>query len=303
MSLFHDPVQQEEFDRRGFTVVRLLDGPELSEVRARVDEVRRSATGSSCSAVLDQSFCTPDGNYRRRAHAIASEAIGDRLLGLLDRYRLLGSGVMTKLPGAGPMGIHRDRDILSNQTLVAVNAWCPLIDVDEMDGNLAMLPGSHRLPNVETDGVPRFYEPYGDALRPLCVSVPLSAGEAILFDNRLLHWSWPNRSEGDRPVLRAVAVPKDSRVVYYRLDAASGGTRFEMLDAETGPDGALTHAPDEMAKPGFVAPIVGYAPNLNRAVSLRKCKAQLDEALGRTTPGFLGRVTAAVDSLRTRLTP
>src|SRR5947209_6647263 len=110
------------------------------------------------------------------------------------------------------------------------NAWGPLVDVDDESGNLALLPGSHRLGNIETGGVPRFYEPYGEQLKPLCASFPLKAGEAVLFDNRVLHWSHPNAGSEARPVLRTVAAPADSRRGVYRLDTAGRRPRFRAVE-------------------------------------------------------------------------
>ncbi|MEA3002898.1 MAG: hypothetical protein QOH81_1686 [Sphingomonadales bacterium] len=300
-AFFKDQARQEEFDRRGFTVVRLLDRDEADQVRRQLDDARPRVSASPSACAYEQSFCTSDGDYRHRAHEIVSAAIGDRLMSLFNGYRLVACGVINKSPGKGMLPVHRDPDVLADQRLAAISAWCPLIDVDEASGNLMMLPGSHKLPNIEAAGLPRFYAGYEEALKPLCVSVPLTAGDAILFNQRLFHGSAPNRSNRDRPALRATAIPSESRMILHRLDGSSEGTRFELVKVEADSDGALAYNPEDLARPGFVAPVLGYAPNSNRPVPLSECKARVAEAEGRSGPGVLRLGLSNAALLRQRL--
>ena len=296
--IFTDDARQEEFDRQGYIVVRLLSATDAAALLCRIEELRKTVVaGPGCADGLDQSFCTPDADYRRRADEIVSEALREPLLSMIAGYRLAACGVMIKRPHAGEMDVHRDRTVHVEPDLPPVNAWCPLVDVDDSYGNLAMLPGSHKLPNIETKGVKRFYAAYDSALKRLSVSVPLSAGEAILFDNRLLHWSRPNRHDEHRPVLRAMAVPAESRIVFYKLDAENGGKRFEIVDAEA--EGAVTHSPDDIATGLVPAPTIGFVVNENREVSLLECWTQAAQASGRPLVSFA--VQQAVNGLRARL--
>ena len=66
-----------------------------------------------------------------------------------------------------------------------------------------------------------------------------------------------------------MAVPIDSRLVYYKLDPTSDGKRFEILDAEEG--GAMAHSPDAFAHGTVTTATLGYAGNNNRDVSFREC--------------------------------
>ena len=204
---------------------------------------------------------------------------------------------MIKRPGGGALNLHRDRTVLDDPDAVGIDAWCPLIDIDDARGNLVMLPGSHRLPNIETTGVTPFYTPYGDRLKKLCVSQPLAAGEAVLFDHRLLHWSFPNRFDEPRPVLRAAAIPQQSRIVFYKLDEASGGRRFELLDVEA--DGPGAHSPDEVARGEIGFPSLGFVENTNRPVSYEECRRIVRQAHPAPAASFVSRpVKSVVSGLR-----
>jgi hypothetical protein len=299
-SLFKARERQEEFCRRGFTIVRLLDAGEVEEVRQQLEEAHSQASVPPSECGSDQSFCTPDAAYRQRAHAIVSAAIGDRLLSHLNGYRVVACGVINKRAGKRMVSVHRDPDVLSDPRLVAISAWCPLIDVDETSGALMILSGSHKLPNIEAAGLPPFYARYQDALKPLCLSVRLAAGEAILFNHRLFHGSWPNRRNCDRRALRATIIPAESCLILHRLDRTGGGSRFELVDVESEADGALALNPDDLAKPDFVGPVHGYAPNSNRFVSLSEFKACVADAEGRGVKAALRLVLSNIALLRGR---
>jgi hypothetical protein len=275
--VFADEARQQDYARQGFTIVRLLSTDAAADLWERIDAARRQRpTLARSEDFLDQSFFDPDDAYRRQVDVLGTAAVQEALLSLAPGFRLVSCGIVIKQPGTGEMNIHRDRTVLADRSLSPLNAWCPLVDVDDGYGNLAVLPGSHTLPNVETQGVPRFYAPYGDALKKLSVSVPLKAGEAILFDNRLLHWSRPNRRDVPRPVLRTVAVPAASRIVFYKLDEASGGRRFALLDSEEG--GATANAADDLPEGRVEARLLGYADNDTREVTLAECRAAVRRA-------------------------
>jgi hypothetical protein len=293
--IFTDAALQEEFARRGFTKARLLSREAAAGLGAAIEEARRGSSGESCTAGLDQSFCTTDADYRKRVDALGAAAIEQPLLALLRGYRLVASGAMIKLAGGSAMAIHRDRHVLADPEGVIVNAWCPLVDMAVGLGNLALLPGSHRLGNIETNGVHRFYEPYGDRLKPLCVSFPLEAGEAVLFDNRVLHWSHPNERQTARPVLRCVAAPAEGQLVFYRPDAASGGRRFELLDAEA--ESPVAHSPDDFVEGRVAAIHLGYVENTNREIGFAECRDAALRAEGLPAHSPVKRAMAAVGTL------
>jgi hypothetical protein len=300
-SIFRDAARQEEFDRRGFTVIRLLDRAETESIRHALDEAQ---AGVSASCRHEQSFCTPDADYRRRAHGIVAAAIADRVLSLLEGYRVLACGVIDKSPGKPTLPVHRDPDLLADERLAGISVWCPLVDVDEASGALTMLPGSHKLPNIQAAGLPGFYSGYDEALAPLSVTVALAAGEAVLFNQRICHGSCPNRSGRQRPALRAAAIPSRSRMILHRPEAASEGARFELIEVETGPDGVLAYNPEDVSSADFAVPVLGYVANRNRPIRLRECKARVAESEGRRGSAMLRADLAFLrQRLRQRIRP
>jgi len=79
--------------------------------------------------------------------------------------------------------------------------WVPLVDVDHRNGCLKVTPKSHRLMNhvAGPGGYMSPYDPVRSFLDAECtVSLPMQAGEAFFFDERLMHGSEPNTVPTDR---------------------------------------------------------------------------------------------------------
>jgi hypothetical protein len=275
--VFNDSQLQEQFDQDGFVVVRLLPVEVATSLLAELLAQRASAPASTGQG-LDQSFFNQDLSYRKRVDALGTQAIGPVLDSILTDSRLTACGLVTKRPGGFPLNLHRDDAILRDPRHVVVNTWCALGPVNAANGALAMLRGSHRLPNLEVRGTARFYEDYAETLKNWTEVIELSPGEAILFDNRLLHWSTPNSTDEARHALRSVSVPRDERLVFFKVDAEGGGNRFEVLASEG--ESAVDRTVGQIMRGDVVVPSLGHVANSNRPVTLTECAA----ILGRRMP-------------------
>ncbi|MFA6113604.1 MAG: phytanoyl-CoA dioxygenase family protein [Sphingomonas sp.] len=277
--IFADLDRQRDFDRDGYTVVRLFSPEKAAALAAELPAIRPALDFTPNTSTLDHAYhvslLDPDIAYRQTAWALVQDALGEPLDHVLTGYRLLTGGLLVKPAGAAPLSMHRDWTMLPDGDQVALNVWCPLIDVDEGNGALALLPGSHRLvPNIEAAHVRPFFADYGDLLTELSVSLPLSAGEAVIFDYKTIHGSRANRTSRPRPAISSACIPTAARAVTYALDRAGGGTRFELFAM----DGAGMEAvADRLAGSAGAAESLGFVPNRNQAVS----RAQFQRLIGR----------------------
>ena len=84
--------------------------------------------------------------------------------------------------------------IVAAPLMAEPNFWIPLVDVDEENGCLQMLPGGHRhTPPYQDQWSPNTFVPELDGLVP--VPVPMQVGDALLIHQHLPHASPPNRSD------------------------------------------------------------------------------------------------------------
>jgi hypothetical protein len=109
---------------------------------------------------------------------------------------LLGATFMVKSKGEqGSLAPHQDWSIVDENEYNSYNIWLPLVDVNEANGTLLILEKSHAaLKNIRGLNIPSSYAEVTEALWQYLTPVNLKAGEAFVYDHRLLHASGINNT-------------------------------------------------------------------------------------------------------------
>jgi len=123
---------------------------------------------------------------------------------------------VTKLPDTGPqrsdIPMHQDAGYGQLDPPTDVTIWLPLVDTDETNGALRVVPGSHRA-GLLAHGSSAVNPVLRQAGPEDGLFLPLAAGEAVAFSGLLLHGSGPNRSGAERPAMYARYCEPRTRMV------------------------------------------------------------------------------------------
>jgi hypothetical protein len=110
---------------------------------------------------------------------------------------------VTKLPdgadSTSEISFHQDNGYGRLDPPRDLTVWVALVDTDERNGCLWVVPGSQRLGLLDhrrAEANPALREAHAGAA---AVPLPLRAGEGVAFSGLLLHRSGPNRSDRPRP--------------------------------------------------------------------------------------------------------
>lgn len=224
--IFVDPVLDAEVRQRGFAVRRVLSAEEAEELRRdalacafRFDgELQSTETGGVASHVT--SF-HENMEYRRAMHALGQQRLGDKMVSKLHDYRLVLSGLFAKLPGSAAIQMHSDWTMQESAEWPTVTAWIALVDTSTRNGTLRFLPGSHGLfPGVTHESMGSLFSAALNTITDMAVPVELRAGEAVFFDQSVMHGSGPNMSDSARTAFVMAFIPTASRSVYHFVDPA-----------------------------------------------------------------------------------
>ena len=210
---FRDAALGDRFREDGYVVVDLLSA---GEVEALKEDIRQMLP-------LEPPLNDPQGaayasffDLDRRADisALVGSRIGPVLAKLIAGYRPLFSTIFWKPGRGGATPVHQHSPYVADLDSTVINCWCPLIDCDAGSGTLQVVPRSHALSrHVQTPSRPAYWHDYVDVLeRDYLVSLAVRAGQAVLFEDTMLHGAAANDRAEERlttltTLIQAGAVP------------------------------------------------------------------------------------------------
>lgn len=234
-AVLRDPALQAQFDRMGYVEVPMLDGAQITALIDQMARLRPSDRWTPDGSGLAMnsyhcSFLDLDVDYKRAAFELLERSFAPVLARYLDDFRALSANFYSKPPSRGRIPIHQNWPVLDDLAGTSVTVWCPLVDVDVMNGALHVIPGSHKLvPHVEGPRSPSFFAGFEHELDAELLPLPASAGTGFIFDDSIVHGSPDNHSETSRLAVQITCIPGEAKPVFYYTASPS---EFEMVEAD-----------------------------------------------------------------------
>ena len=215
--ILHDPERNRNLLEQGYVVLKqFLNQHRLAQLQSVYRDYDPNIRSKYYSTI--DSY---DASYKRHVNQGIRASIASGLEEHFDQFRPLTGNFVVKRKGRkSKVHMHFDISCVDEALFESCVLWMPLSDVDVHNGVLQMLPGSHRFMNpVRGPGVKRYYEGlYKTFERKFMVPVPMQAGDALVFLNRILHFSAPNRHSEERVAARIDLVPLEAKALMYHWD-------------------------------------------------------------------------------------
>ena len=239
-----DPALIQAFARDGYVHARgLIDPAEIDAHRAHVDEAvawrtREDARSMAEKTPFQQSFTMCQCIWEDFP-AVAALTFHPKVAGTAaaligaPRIRLWHDQALYKEAGARETEMHQDHPYWPIAERQALTAWIPLVDIDEENGCMGYIPGSH-LGDIEYVDV--FTTPgSGHAFQAKQTKEPVFVacrrGDVIYHHGATIHTAMPNRSAEVRRVHTAI---------YFRDGCTRGDDRpHHALEREQIPLGGV----------------------------------------------------------------
>ncbi len=207
--------------REGYVVLPMLSADEVKLLRDVYEKWHPTPPPE-----FYKSYFSPNEEYKREVEDLTMKLFVPKL----DKYFInyIPYGGMLVVKPNGPQGDfppHQDWSFVDEQKHWSLNMWCALEDVNEANGNMQMLRGSHRfMKTIRGSGTPDQYEAQRELMQDYMTDIPMKAGEAIFFFHGILHGSSPNRSGKERVSIGLSLIEKDVPVYYHFKHMDSGKT-------------------------------------------------------------------------------
>lgn len=283
MIRFRDPDLEDRFARDGYVTVSLFEADEADALAARFTTLQsgRAMAGNVPDGSFYSTVFERDAAFRTALDAIVRAEVAPRLPAILDGADMLAASFHTKVPGAPEVVLHQHPPFIAAPFERSLWCWCALAGCDGDGGTLMVVPGSHHLTRyLRTIDGGDFFADYRQALADeFAVPVPLRKGEAILFENSLIHGSTPNRTASSRPVVNVLMVPQGASQVLYR----AAGDQVEVIGG--GVEAVVGDKLIEQGMDGVAGPVLRSLPAWSRRATLPEVRSLL-AAGARATEDF-----------------
>lgn len=153
----------------------------------------------------------------KRVSDLIRHKIADAFKKHFPNFDLPIATFMSKNPNPGSTcELHRDFSTFDESQVQYRNFWIPLIDINQQNGALYVIPSSH---HIFTDIRSMFaewpYEHLKDFLLNHKTIIYPDAGDLILYADKTLHGSLENKTNTTRPVLHGGVLPPQTSLFYY----------------------------------------------------------------------------------------
>lgn len=230
LRVFRDPDLQREMEQNGFVVVPFYTAKEMEDLL----QVFQSQHDNDQIKGFFSSTFSLNTQYREQANEAIIRIGKRRMDELLIDYKVwCGSFLVKASDENSALSVHQDMTLVDESVYTGFNIWCPLVDLDEKNGPLMVLPGSHRIvPTLRGSTIPGIYEDTHQLIFELMETIYVKAGTAIIFDQSIIHASPPNRSGKLRIVTNTFFTHPDAKIQTCYFDREKGMIEiFEQEDS------------------------------------------------------------------------
>jgi hypothetical protein len=214
--IFMDASLQESFNKQGFLLHDFLTKEEVKRLTTLFHEWHAELPDGR---FMSDSYSS-NLELKRRASEQITAIFLPHFRELFKDFAPFGSSFLYKTPGKeSALAPHQDWTIVDETKALALNIWVPLCDTNTENGTLHVLPGSHAhiLP-LRAPTLPFFFSGAEEVLMPYLIPLSVQAGQAVILNQRLVHYSSPNLSDKVRIAITSGVKTRDQPMVFYYKD-------------------------------------------------------------------------------------
>ena len=211
--IFRDDRLEKKLSQQGYVVLELLTVHEVAMLKDFLDENYAVDLNG-----FHSTHFIADRELKQQVHLLIVSVMEAKLQEFIPDYYAVFGNYMVKAPGDhGRMPLHADWTYVNESESVSLGIWCPLVDTDENNGRLGVVPKSHTLrTNLRGPQVPTPFHHLADfIMENYGKFLSMKAGSCVVYDHRLLHFSNANHSKKLRPAVNLVLAPKNQQLYHY----------------------------------------------------------------------------------------
>jgi ectoine hydroxylase-related dioxygenase (phytanoyl-CoA dioxygenase family) len=229
MKIVIDETANETLREKGFVKIPFLLKEELAALQDLATDFFEGKTISK--------FYSSHNKNTAEVNLQISQAIeeitGPALQRTFENYKFfIAHFIVKQAHNENVFHLHQDWNIVEEDEYPSIQIWIPLQDANQQNGGMFFLERSHQYFHnyrSSTFGIPNI--PISGALKEHVLPVDVFATEAALFNNRILHGSYPNLTSKNRLSVLINIVAKDAPIHFHHYSKQTAQTDLYKLTA------------------------------------------------------------------------
>ncbi|PBQ30959.1 hypothetical protein CNR22_03970 [Sphingobacteriaceae bacterium] len=225
--VFKEEALQSQLNNEGFVVLDFLNEAEVQRLYTLYIDLHPQGVNGFYTSTFSK-----DTAYRKSVDTEIRKEMQRGLDIVFCDYRVhCGSFIVKGTDEKSKLNLHQDMTLVNESVYTGINIWIPLVDLSETNGAIAVLPRSHRLfKTYRGASIPDIYDGIESSVYKIMRPCYLKAGQAIIFDQSIIHFSPANHSLEPRPVINTFITHKDAGIEICYWDKASGKNEIELFE-------------------------------------------------------------------------
>ena len=210
--ILKDDALDKELLERGYVVVPFLKPEEVDELMSFYYEHH--------SPSLDGMYATAhvsDIPFRMKMNNFIKEKFARAVAEFCYDCNPLGGSYIAK--GKGEKGVltpHQDWNIVDENKFRSFNIWVPLVNLTYQNGAICVVPESHTWQKTyRSANISSVYQDREEEFWKNMQRLYMNAGEALIYDHRLIHASGANSTDEIRLACVFGVIPNGAEMFYY----------------------------------------------------------------------------------------
>jgi ectoine hydroxylase-related dioxygenase (phytanoyl-CoA dioxygenase family) len=244
-AVFREVAKQVQFDVDGYIHLKgFLSAAEVEALKAAYFELLPESGGAMSGdetdfkntneITYDFTFIDRNSAYKQKVFDRIEAAFAAHFEPILADYTPIIANFIRKEADGGEVPLHQNWAFVDEMKYTSVSIWVPLVDSNRDNGTLEITPGSHkrfgrfRGPMVpwELDHIKE------DIIRDFMVPMNATAGDAVILDDSVVHYSNINTTQGLRLTIQLILVPKNTVSIHYHLDRTVSANEVRVLEVD-----------------------------------------------------------------------
>jgi hypothetical protein len=222
--MFLDSSLQQEFDEKGYVKIPFLNPDEVTILKDfYLDHFynrNEQYNGLENRTFTEFSVINFKPEFKKKCFDQITKICLPRANSILYNCEPLIGNFIAKYNEKGLLPIHQNWAVVDEKKFASVSIWCPLQDTDEINGTLYFVEGSHTYfrGNRHTQTHESFAQIHNYLLDQHLKPIPTKAGEAIILDDAIIHYSPVNQSSEIRLAVQIILKPTEATAQFIESD-------------------------------------------------------------------------------------